>query len=537
MKPYIHILIFSLFVSFGFGQPVIRQQVPLNGNNLSTFIWNTGVFNQDLRTNNTPGLEWPKDSGKFVSFTTGLTIGTYLDSQLRLASGSYTGEYRPGYSLNGQFFTDSRFRFYKIIKGDNYINNPDWLNWGLMVPYGAPFTDINNNGIYEYYIDIPGYKGSSETIFICLTDGDPFTHTPSEGFGGGTAPVFVTVGFTAWCYDTLAFKDIQFFKYVIKNGYSGSWDSTICTFFIDPDLGATDDDYLGCDTLRNLAFTYNADNNDGDGTGRTYGANPPAYGFSVFNCNSSLATLNTFGTLRGSSSVGPVCESQPNISTEAYRFMSGFKKDGTPWVVPNINPPLVTKFIYSGDPETQSGWTEYQGRIENCNSYQTGQHIVPSPPGDRKKHFSYIPNQRRIYPGESFTILAAQMVARGTDHKNSVTKLKQLSDSAKALCQNGFVIGINQLANEIPTEYRLYQNYPNPFNPVTKIKFSIPKSEFITIKIYDALGREVVTIVNDRVTAGVYSVDWNASLYPSGVYFCRFESNKFSQTNKMILMK
>ena len=103
--------------------------------------------------------------------------------------------------------------------------------------------------------------------------------------------------------------------------------------------------------------------------------------------------------------------------------------------------------------------------------------------------------------------------------------------------EGGGPIGINLVSNEIPMEFNLYQNYPNPFNPVTKIKFSIPKSEPVAIKIYDALGREIVTLVNDRVIAGVYSVDWNATEYPSGIYFCRFESNKFTQTNKMILLK
>jgi hypothetical protein len=536
MRIKYYIILLTLLASMIHSQ-VVRQQIPLEGNNIRSFIWNTGVFNQDMRTNNTPGCEWPKGSGKFVCFSAGLIIGAYLNGQLRLASASYNGEYRPGYSLNGQFFTDSRFRFYKIKKGDNYVNNPDWLNWELMVPYGAPFSDLNNNGIYEYYIDVPGYKGSSETIFICLTDGDPNTHTPSEGFGGGTTPVFSTVGLTVWCYDTLAYKDIQFFRYVVKNGYSNVWDSTICTFYMDPDLGDSGDDYIGCDTLRDLAFTYNADNNDGYGEGRSYGPNPPAFGFRIFSCNSSIASLNTFGTLRGSSSPGPVCERDASNSLEAFRYMNGFKKDGTPWVVPNTNPHKLTTFIYSGDPETQTGWTEYQGRIENCYGQLTGQYIFPSPSGERRKYFSYIPNQRSINPGESFTILAAQLVARGTDHKNSVTKLKQLSDSAKALCQNGFVIGINQIFNEIPTDFNLYQNYPNPFNPATKIKFSIPKSQFVTLKIYDALGREVSTLVNDRVAAGVYSVEWDATAYPSGIYFYSINAGNFTQTRKMILIK
>lgn len=512
---------------------VVRQQVPLEGNNIRSYIWNTGVFNQDMRTNNTPGCEWPKGSGKFVCFSAGLCIGAYINGELKVANASYNGEYEPGYSINSQHFVDSRFRFYKIKNGDNYINNPDWLNWGLMVPYGAAFTDVNNNGIYEYYIDIPGIKGAKETVFICLSDGNPQNHTPSEGFAGGTSPVFATVGITAWCFDTLVYKNMQFFSWVIKNGNAQQWDSCIFSIVTDPDLGYSSDDYIGCDSVRELGYCFNADNNDEDGSGRSYGLNPPAWGCVFLNC-SNIINMSAFAHI-GRNSTYPICEKEPSHGLHSYRYIKGVKLDETPWV--NIVDNTITKLCFSGDPETNWGWTMYNGKIENCNGQLTGPNVIPFPPGESRFLMSTQPPNQRLNPGESFTILAAQMVARGTDHKNAVTKLKQLSDSAKALCQNGFVIGINQIANEIPTDYKLYQNYPNPFNPVTKIKFSIPIPEFVTIKIYDALGREVSTLVNDRVIAGVYSVDWDGAAYPSGVYFYSINSGNFIQTRKMVLIK
>lgn len=529
------VFILCLLIISSVSSQVIKRQAVLEGNNIRSYIWNTGVFNQDLRTNNTPGLEWPKGSGKFTCFTSGLCIGAIMNGQLRVGNASYSGEYRPGESVNGQFYTDTRFKHYKVKRGDNYINNPSWLNWGLMVPYGAPFTDVNNNGIYEYFIDIPGFKGAAETIFICLTDGDSLTHTPSEGFGGGTKPLYAVVGFTAWSFDTLAYKDIQFFKWVIKNGSTQTWDSINISIVSDADLGDASDDYQGCDIGRNLGYVYNADNIDGDGSGRTYGINPPAWGISFLNCSNPSNTLSSFVYFTGTSSPGPICERDPSTALEGYYYSKGVKKDLTPWV--NITNNQITKFCFNGDPETSTGWTEYQGRVENCNGLLTGTTIIPTPPGDRRFVMSTQPPNQKLNPGESFTILAAQMVARGSNHKNSVTLLKQLSDSAKALCQNGFVIGINQIFNEIPTEYKLYQNYPNPFNPVTKIKFSIPKSEFVTIRIYDALGREIAILVNDRVIAGVYSVDWNAAAYPSGIYFYSIQSGDFIQTRKMVMVK
>lgn len=98
-------------------------------------------------------------------------------------------------------------------------------------------------------------------------------------------------------------------------------------------------------------------------------------------------------------------------------------------------------------------------------------------------------------------------------------------------------VGINQINSEIPSKFNLSQNYPNPFNPTTKINFDVPQNEFITLKIYDNLGKEIVTLVNEKLTPGTYSVDWNASEYPSGVYFYRLQSDNFTQTKRMILIK
>ncbi len=101
----------------------------------------------------------------------------------------------------------------------------------------------------------------------------------------------------------------------------------------------------------------------------------------------------------------------------------------------------------------------------------------------------------------------------------------------------GGPIGLNYISSEIPVKFSLHQNYPNPFNPVTKIKFDLPKSSNVTIKIYDAIGREVSTLVNEKLNAGVYSVDWDGANYPSGVYFYQITSGSYIETKKMILIK
>ncbi len=99
--------------------------------------------------------------------------------------------------------------------------------------------------------------------------------------------------------------------------------------------------------------------------------------------------------------------------------------------------------------------------------------------------------------------------------------------------------------NEIASQFELYQNYPNPFNPVTTISYVIPNVETqdfaslqnVTLKIYDALGREVATLVNANQTPGEYSVQFEAEELPSGIYFYTLRAGNFIQTRKMVLMK
>lgn len=96
---------------------------------------------------------------------------------------------------------------------------------------------------------------------------------------------------------------------------------------------------------------------------------------------------------------------------------------------------------------------------------------------------------------------------------------------------------INQINSNIPGKFSLFQNYPNPFNPSTKIGYQIQKNSFVNLKIFDALGRELETIVNEIQPAGTYEVTFNASHYPGGVYFYRLNTGDFSQTNKMLMIK
>lgn len=99
-------------------------------------------------------------------------------------------------------------------------------------------------------------------------------------------------------------------------------------------------------------------------------------------------------------------------------------------------------------------------------------------------------------------------------------------------------VSVNQqLDLNIPATALLMQNYPNPFNPSTTISFSIPSSSFVTLKVFDVLGKELATVISEAMSAGNYSRQWNAASIPGGVYFYRLQAGLFTQTKKLILLR
>jgi len=97
--------------------------------------------------------------------------------------------------------------------------------------------------------------------------------------------------------------------------------------------------------------------------------------------------------------------------------------------------------------------------------------------------------------------------------------------------------GLDKANNKFPDDISLSQNYPNPFNPNTTIEFSIPKTEFVTLKIYNLLGQEVEEIVAKRLIPGNYKYNWDASKFASGVYYYNIKAGSFNQSKKLLYLK
>ncbi len=135
----------------------------------------------------------------------------------------------------------------------------------------------------------------------------------------------------------------------------------------------------------------------------------------------------------------------------------------------------------------------------------------------------------RTYTGKALNSFA-------TYRAGNLLHLWLAGDGMTVLHQTVLVTGVADGAHEQIMSYALLQNYPNPFNPVTTISFDVPRRSFVSLKVYDLLGREVATVVSEEMAMGSYARSWNAGGLSSGVYFYRLTSGSFSATKKLVLL-
>lgn len=508
----------------------------LSANNILTHLKDNGVFNNGYLYPTGGGFIWPKDLGKYSFFTSGFNICAMMNNQLRMAASSYGSEFAKGYCSYGMFNTDSRFKLYRIRKGDTE-SNYDYAHWADMVPFGAPYFDRNLNGIYDAGIDLPGMKNADETLFLCMSDANPTLHNTNTGFGGATFPLNAEIHMSMWSYNFGLMKDVNFIKIEFFNKSplyeTYIWNLTRAGFYVDFDFESGVSDAMASDSARNLAIAYSYR----DSTG-FFGSHPPAAGLTLLKGVSlegkNLKSTSITRLNHGETTV--YCETEPEGDAPgAYNLLKGLKKDGTKWIVPNSYPASPTKYVFSGDPETNSGWTYFKGRLNNCGDSVSGS-VIPEYTGDKKFLISTGSDNLMILPGQSQVIYAAQMIARGTSNLNSVTKLKELCDSVIAFYENGFPVPGDTL-NILPIGYFLHQNYPNPFNASTRIFFDLPQQDNASLKVYDVTGRLVATLFDGRLNTGRYEFIWNAKNFSSGVYFYKLNTTGYSKVLKMVLIK
>lgn len=385
--------------------------VKIEVNSIATYIRNNGSFNRDPGTGGS-GFEWPKGSGNTANYASGLWLGGQVGTDARVAVAEYAYEYDAGPIAPGVSAEDSKYRVYSIRAGDNASNNTDYADW----PFddGAPAVrtaDGTADSLTGSGSRIPKLTGD-ETIFCVFNDNNPNLHTNMN-----TAPLGLEVQLTAFAYDRSdALGNNIFYKWKIVNKGGNNITNAFVTVWTDIDLGDSGDDYDGCDTTLGLGYTYNQDPVDG-----VYGVAVPATGFDflqgplvdgaatdtarfpdgrIFPGKKLLKMTSFVKYSNDASDYG-----NPNTGQEVLNYMQGLTRSGLQ-ILDDLNQPA--RFMFPGDPnfayDAATNWIE-QGAG-----------------GDRRFMMSAGPFT--MAPGEEQEIVAANLIAQGSDYHNSVTALK-----------------------------------------------------------------------------------------------------------------
>ena len=534
--------------------------------------------------------------GNIFLFSGGFFLSGYSNGTLwanAVASASLVEDYLPGV-VDGE--NNPNAVLYRVGSNDVPFGQ-SWQDWIDAVNLGADFydgdndgnynpADLNSNGQWDTNEDCPDILGD-EMLWCVFHDGLPVT----QRRWNTTLEVGLEVRQTVFAFSTSPFlENVVFiryrFKYVglgllnepdsLEDVYFGIWD--------DPDIGDATDDLVGCDTLLQGDFMYN------DGPDDLFGSNPPSFlaqklsgpvtyisGETFIDNNSNgkydegidmpLDTAYVdLGQLLGieiysgaknqniTSSIkyinGDPNLSDPNTIAEARNFMMGRNRVGdilNPCVFvygevrggvdcSQVNP----MFWYSGDPVSNYGWL-------NTFSHDQKQML----------NLGFFTLEK----GKEFEVFIAYNVGQGMDALSSITEVKNIAIQSQGLYDlnfdpSGLPVWVEEISeNNIPSEYTLYQNYPNPFNPSTKIKFTIPtppessplskgrtEGGFVSLKVYDILGNEIATLVNQELSPGEYEVTFDVGTsrglsLSSGIYFYTLKAGSFAKTKKMLMIK
>jgi uncharacterized delta-60 repeat protein len=224
-------------------------------------------------------------------------------------------------------------------------------------------------------------------------------------------------------------------------------------------------------------------------------------------------------------------------------YVTGYVTTGSGWDIPLFRYGLSGSFQYSSFINGAGNGNDYATSItrdNQSNVYLTGVMSVTGGGYDIAVLKYGNSAWSQLYNGPGNGDDKGNGIVVDSLYNVYVTGYTQSANRDMVTLKYSQIVGIQPNSNEIPSQFRLYQNYPNPFNPVTKIRFDIAPVEtrlIASLRIYDILGREVATFVNESLKPEKYEVEWNAVNYPSGIYYCQLTAGNFAQTRKMILLK
>ena len=529
--------ILSVFFStFIFSQHTYFYEATIDTNN---------IFLRSSNIGNCEGARWLvlPDTGytnDFIIYDHGPWLAGKIndDSVLAIVQWSEGWSYSPGPIIDGgpAMLThpeDSlKYRVYKISKGDDNTN-PDYAEWPD--EFGAPLDETGYPKVYGEQTLWSVYNSYDSTAML------------EYGWDEEIIPIPVEIQQLVYAHGGFEYDDsdilsnVIFYEWLLINKGEDPIDSAYFGFWSDIDfMDIFDDNLPAVDSINQIGYCW--------ASNEYYnGVIPPSVGYvllygptvhspgntAIFKgreiSNSKNLKLSAFKGIADDSIIpidtmhGPV-----NSITDAQNVARGLTTNGYPIINPIINQPTV--FPYSGDPVTGQGWL-----YDFWVSGGAGMVFFSGP-------FTLAPNDTQ------WTMIAV-IPGLGESNLNSITQMRRKAEILHSLPYDSLAFGsssypltdVEYEENPIATSFKLEQNYPNPFNPTTIIGFRIKEPGFITLKIYDILGNEIATLVNEEKPAGEYEVEFNSSSikhHPSsGIYFYQLKSGNFVETKKMILLR
>lgn len=436
------------------GSPVYKK---FNINRISTWVKNDGET--DINPNGNSGFEYPRRSGKTAIFQAGLLWGGKVGGQTRVGGSVYRQGTVPGKILNsgvpasqliGEDPNLDKVRCYRVrpdyltgsVQGEiddgegseseiRAAYERDWMDWPA--EDGAPFTDVDEDGVYNPAVDIPGVPGADQTIWFVCNDTDP----NQSQFMYGSLPMGIEEQVTVWGYNSAGpLGSMLFRKFKLINKSSDPIEDMYVSMWNDPDLGDAADDFVGCDTLLSLAYVYNANPTDG-----IYGDRPAAAGFDFFQGPIVAGAPTDTAIFDGKYRVGyknlPMTahyffinpdavyrdptQGQYQGTLEWYNFLRG-RVGTTGDIFPDPTTGGTTVFALYGDPVAGTGWIDG----------------LQHPPGDRRAGMASGPFT--MAPGDTQEVVVAEIAAIGANNLNSVTLLKAYDKVAQDAYNKFFVL-------------------------------------------------------------------------------------------------
>ena len=537
-----------------------------NINNWSYWLYNDGT--SGITPDGNAGGIYPRGTANVI-YQDGLVWGAKLNGKIQVGGQTYlTGTQplsdhiyrirRDWYRLSRSDVLQDAHELYQVPISavtdsmlDRILFNyrDDWKNWP--VEQGAPYVDVNKNGVYDPVYDrdgfpdilvgdYPGIAGADQVIWFKVDDLDEARTVSLYG----SDPLGIELQVTVWAYNKPQFQLDQaiFKKYKIKNlNTDTKFKEMYLSYWMDTDLGNYRDDLAGCDSVLNCAFTFNAgEDEDFLALGQTTPAiacellqgpivtsvgdsailgdhflpgyrNLPMTSFTYYAAGSTEYTDPIMGSYQG--------------TLEWYNLLRGYEPTADidhPISFHHLNSTQygqATKYPLNGDPVRGTG--DVDGRDGNT---------APA-----FRHMAMVSGPFDLAPGDSQEMVVALVGGQGTDYLNSIQILK---DNIRSIQNRYANLNLFLPYEPIPTKFELLQNYPNPFNPYTHITYRLSGAADVELSVYNLLGQKVRTLVNKRQAPGIYTVLFDGSNLASGVYLYKLNvGNKFASSKKLVLLK